>query len=128
VRLKAERPRVLMVDDDDEFRMIVRDWLIGRYDFTELANGEGLLETIADVEPAVIILDVRMPGPSGFRLCQAIRADERYRDLPVLFLTAGKEDVDFIRTLKAGGTAYLTKPVDRKDLLFKIKELLPTPV
>ncbi|MBI3550638.1 MAG: response regulator [Elusimicrobia bacterium] len=126
--MTGEKPHVLMVDDDDEFRMIVRDWINHRYDFSELPSGEGLLEEMAEVQPDVVIMDVRMPGPSGFKLCQAMRADARFHSVPVLFLTASKDDVDFVRSLRVGGTAFLAKPVDRKDLLYKLKELLLTPV
>lgn len=122
--LDDEKLKVLMVDDDPDFQTIVRDWISPRYEHIGLLSGEDLLEEIAGIEPDLIILDVRMPGPSGFKLCSRIRADQRSRDLPILFLTGCKEDTDFIKNLDVGGTAYLTKPVSRKRLLSRLDELL----
>lgn len=119
-----EPPLVLMVDDDADFRAIVRNWLVPEFEHVGLSNGEDLLDEIEALDPDLIILDVRMPGPDGFKLCGLIRADPRFNGVPVLFLTGCKEDADFIRNLDAGGTAYLTKPVDRKRLLSVLRELI----
>src|SRR5438309_11704057 len=104
------KPRILMVDDDNDFQVIVRKWLSPRYDHLGLTSGADLTEYLEAAEPDLVILDVRMPGPDGFQLCRRIRSDSRFCDLPVLFLTGCKEDEDFIKNLNAGGTAYLTKP------------------
>jgi CheY-like chemotaxis protein len=120
----AGRPLVLMVDDDPDFQTIVRDWLKDSYEHIGLADGEELINEIDGLEPNLVILDVRMPGPDGFKLCEQIRSDRRFSHLPVLFLTGCKEDEDFMRNLSVGGTAYLTKPVTRKRLLSTVKDLL----
>jgi CheY-like chemotaxis protein len=120
-----EKPRILMVDDDSDFQDIVRKWLSPRYDHWGLINGADLLENLEASQPDLVILDVRMPGPDGFELCRRIRSDGRFAHLPILFLTGCKEDEDFIKNLDVGGTAYLTKPVERKDLLAMVQELVP---
>ncbi|MDE2039269.1 MAG: response regulator [Elusimicrobia bacterium] len=112
-----------MVDDDGDFQAVVREWICARYEHVALSDGEGLEELLESLAPDLLILDVRMPGLDGFKLCKRLRADERYAELPVLFLTACKEDADFLSNLEAGGTAYLTKPVARKDLLRVMGEL-----
>jgi CheY-like chemotaxis protein len=114
-----------MVDDDGEFQSIVRKWLSPRYEHWGLTDGADLLEYLESAEPDLVILDVRMPGLDGFQLCKLMRADQRFAHLPILFLTGCKEDEDFIKNLDSGGTAYLTKPVDRKDLLATINEFIP---
>lgn len=124
MRRNKEIPRILMVDDDPDFQEIVRCWVFPRYDYVGLPNGDDILEELAAVEPALVILDVRMPGPDGFTLCRLIRADQRFARLPILFLTGCKEDEDFVKNLDAGGTAYLTKPITRKQLLSVIGELV----
>ncbi len=120
------KPRVLMVDDDADFRSIIGDWLSPRYEFIGMGRGEDLLPALAGIEPDLLILDVLMPGPDGFQLCGRIRSDARFTGLPILFLTACKEDDDFFKSLDAGGTAYLSKPVSRSELLAMLRELIPT--
>ena len=118
-----ERPMVLMVDDDEDFQTIVRGWLSSRYEHVGLSDGEELLDEIDALQPDLVMLDVRMPGEDGFALCRRIRSDRRFGGVPVLFLTGCKEDEDFIKNLDAGGTAFLTKPIERKRLLDMIGEL-----
>ena len=119
--------KIVIVDDEPDFLKIVDDWMRPRYELTTLTSGEGLREELAALEPDLLILDVRLPGADGFALCRQVRADARFADLPVLFLTASHSDVDFVKNIRAGGTAYLTKPVERKELLAKIEELLSPP-
>ena len=120
-----EKPRILMVDDDYDFQTIVRGWISPHYEHVGLSNGEDVVEELAGLEPKLIILDVCMPGPDGFKLCGLIRADRRFTDIPILFLTGRAEDADFIKHLDVGGTAYLTKPVERNRLLTMLRELIP---
>jgi DNA-binding response OmpR family regulator len=116
--------RILIVDDEPDFLTIARDWLDKKYDVLTLEDGSELLARLEVHEPDLLILDVRLPGPDGFKLCRKLRADRRFQSLPVLFLTASHSDLDFFRNLEVGGTSYLTKPVTRKELLAKINELL----
>jgi two-component system OmpR family response regulator len=118
------RATVLLADDDRDFQKIVRDWLTPTCDISTFDNGEELADALALSEPDLIILDVRMPGPDGFTLCRRIRSDSRLSMVPVLFLTASQDDMDFVRNMEVGGTAYVTKPVRRKELLSKIEELV----
>ncbi|MBI4057108.1 MAG: response regulator [Elusimicrobia bacterium] len=120
-----EKLRIVSVDDDADFQSIMREWLVSKYEFTSLNNGDGLSEELADIEPDLIIMDVRMPGPDGFKLSRQIHKDSRFNMVPILFLTASRDDRDFMKNLEVGGTAYLTKPIKRQELLSKISELLP---
>lgn len=115
---------MVWVDDDKDFQGLVRDWLMPRYDLATYNNGDGFLEALGSVEPDAVILDVRMPGPDGFRLCRKLRSDRRFAITPILFLTSCSEDVDYIKHLDVGGTAYLNKPVDKGELLKTLNELL----
>lgn len=116
--------RILIVDDEPDFLTLTRDWLDKKYDVVTLTDGTELLSQLDAFEPDLLILDVRLPGPDGFKLCRQLRADRRFQSLPVLFLTASHSDLDFFRNLEVGGTSYLTKPVSRRELLAKIKELI----
>jgi CheY-like chemotaxis protein len=119
-----ERLRIVMVDDDQDFQLILRSWLSPEYDLVSLSSGEGLLDELAELEPDLVMLDVLMPGPNGYKLCRRIRSDRRFSDLPILFLTGCASDDDFVQHLDAGGTAYLTKPITRRQLLAKVRELV----
>ena len=123
---KNEVPKatVMLADDDADFQKIVKDWLSQDFEVTTYSDGEELSDALAFATPDIVILDVRMPGPDGFTLCRKIRADQRLATVPVLFLTASDDDMDFVRNMEVGGTAYLTKPVKRKELVSKVDELL----
>lgn len=119
-----ETRRIVMVDDEPDFLTIARSWLEPKYEFTSFTDGSDLLPQLAALEPDLLILDVRLPGIDGFNVCKRIRADRRFQALPILFLTASHSDIDFFKNLEVGGTSYLTKPVSRKELLARVKELL----
>lgn len=109
--------KVVAVEDDRDFRAILDQWLGSRYELRMLDSGERLLEELRLEAPDLVIMDVNLPGPDGFDLCRSIRARPEFRFLPILFLSAQTKDADFIRHLEAGGTVYLTKPVERRALL-----------
>lgn len=120
----SARALVALVDDDPDFRKVTEDWLGTRYDVEGYAAAEELLEALPESKPDLVILDVRLPGLDGFEACRALRRDERFSRTPVLFLTGSSDDSDFVKNLEAGGTAYVTKPVKRAELLEKIAELV----
>lgn len=124
MRHSPAKPRIVMVDDEPDFQLILRQWLSPRYETISLPNGEGILEELSELEPDLLILDVGLPGPNGFKLCHKIRTVPRFSALPILFLTASKANDDFMRNLEVGGSAYLNKPVERGPLLATIDELL----
>ena len=126
-RNDEDRPRILMVDDEADFLTAVRRWVSLEYEMRGVTDGGGILEQLREYDPSVLVLDVRMPGEDGFAVCRRVRAEPRWAELPVLFLTGSREDEDFLRNLKAGGTAWLAKPVGRIQLLNALRELVPEP-
>lgn len=121
---RTERPRLLLVEDDADFTSILRGWLAPLYDTVCLRDGGEALEEAAVCRPDLIVLDVTLPGPDGFAVCRKLRSDPRFASTPVLFLTGVISNDAFVRHLDAGGTAYLTKPVDRPTLLAAVARLL----
>ena len=124
IKQAKETRRIVMVDDEPDFLTIAQTWLEPKYELVPFTDGSSLLSHLSTLEPDLLILDVRLPGTDGFKLCRRIREDRRFRSLPVLFLTASHNDLDFFRNLEVGGSSYLTKPVSRKELLARIQELL----
>jgi len=123
------RQRILMVDDERDLVFAVRLFLES-YDYEFVAAYEGreaveLLET-EDPLPDLVLLDVYMPRLSGWDVLRMIRGSERTRSLPVIMLTAAREDSDVARGHAEGVTWYQTKPFQNEDLLLIIQRVLAT--
>ncbi|MBI5630779.1 MAG: response regulator [Elusimicrobia bacterium] len=127
MRRNKEKARVVLVDDEPDFHIVMRDWLSPRYDFRAIGDPKLVVEELEALEPALVLLDIRMPDIDGLSLCRRLRSNERFAGLPIVFLTACRDDGTFLENIKAGGTALLTKPVDRGQLLSILEELIPEP-
>ena len=92
------------------------------YDVFAVADGALALESVADTPPDVAILDVSMPYVDGFTVCRRLR--ERFRELPILMLTARHEIADRVAGLDAGADDYLVKPFALDELLARLRALL----
>ncbi|MFO0120830.1 MAG: PleD family two-component system response regulator [Burkholderiales bacterium] len=125
----AARPRsgvILVVDDSATERHHLVD-LLKRQGF-EVRSADDGLQAIARIRmqrPALIILDVVMPGANGFQVTRALARDPETRDIPVILCTTKDAETDRIWGLRQGAKAYVTKPVDSQTLLARIAELLP---
>ncbi|MBI4060694.1 MAG: response regulator [Elusimicrobia bacterium] len=125
MRTKADgRPKIVVIDDEADFLAAMERWLKPLYRVTTLFGSEWSHEQIAALEPDLVLLDVHMPEQGGFELCRDLRADRRFAGTPIIFLTASTAREDFKRHLKAGGTRYLNKVVDRRELLAAVAEEL----
>jgi DNA-binding response OmpR family regulator len=114
----AAKKKILAVDDDATALGALRQILIQKgYDVSTAANGHDALKTLAAGSFDLVILDVSMPGLSGYDVCRRIRAEEKTRDLPVIFLTAKGMLVDMTEGEGAGSDLYLVKPVLATKLL-----------
>src|SRR5579885_2898606 len=110
----AEVIDILLVDDDprnlDALEVILAD---PGYRLIRATSGDEALRLLLRNEVAAIVLDVRMPGMSGFEVAQLVKGRERFKRVPILFLTAHMlEDQDMIAAYGAGAVDYLTKPVN----------------
>ncbi|HEY6872699.1 MAG TPA: response regulator [Geobacteraceae bacterium] len=86
-------------------------------------NGRQALSVMAEEKPGLIISDIIMPEMDGYELCRAIKADERYRDIPVILLTSLADPHDVIRGLECGADNFITKPYDETYLLSRIMNI-----
>jgi two-component system OmpR family response regulator len=117
------RMRVVIVEDDPDYRSIVYEWLSPYYDTICLEDGEDLLDDPDSLAPDFIIMDINLPGEDGVHLCRRLRRDRRFRGTPILFLTGVRSDKVFLKSMEMGGDAYLTKPVERRELLQVIRDI-----
>jgi two-component system, sensor histidine kinase ChiS len=115
------RKRILAVDDDETALAALRQILGGKgYDVLTAVSAEEAMPLLESGPFDLFILDVAMPGMSGFDMCRQLRAEERSRDVPVIFLTAKGRLMDMAEGDDAGSDLYLVKPVLASKLLHMV--------
>ena len=116
-----ERPKILLIEDDEDIREGIRILLESEdYRVAEAGNGRDGLKLL-DQDTDLVILDVMLPGKSGLRICEEIR---KTSFVPILFLTAKAQESDRLIGLMVGGDDYLSKPFSYAELLGRVKALL----
>jgi formate hydrogenlyase transcriptional activator len=112
---------LLVVDDDLHFRQILEALLIGEgYEVRCAPSGDIALMFAREDPPDLILLDVRLPDTDGFAVCRRLREDPRAGHIPVIFISGLDEVVDKVKGFAAGGVDYLTKPVQREEVLARV--------
>ncbi|HLT40622.1 MAG TPA: response regulator, partial [Enhygromyxa sp.] len=112
---------ILLVDDEPSSLKMLSDALSGQgFSLAVAMSGERMLEQVQRRVPDLILLDVLMPGMDGFEVLQRLKANPATKDVPVLFMTSLHEATDRIHGLELGAADFLTKPVDRAELLARI--------
>jgi DNA-binding response OmpR family regulator len=91
---------------------------------TVARDGDAALAAIRSERPDLVLLDVMMPGKSGFEICAAVRGDESIADTKILMLSAKGRDTDLAKGTALGADAYMTKPFSTRELADKVRELL----
>ena len=115
--------KLLLVEDERNLAEVIADNLIIEgYQVEVIGNGTDALERIRADRPALVLLDVMLPGLDGFSVCERLRADDN--DVPILFLTAKNESEDRIHGLEIGGDDYLVKPFELRELVLRVRAIL----
>ena len=115
--------KILIVEDDSAILLGLRENLAYEgHTVVEVTRGDKALETLAGAKPDLLILDIMLPGISGFEICRRIRKEDRR--LPILMLTARSDEVDKVMGLDLGADDYLTKPFSLSELLARVRALL----
>lgn len=109
---RSGKHKVLIVDDTPENIQILMETLKGEYTIVAAINGQKALQMAAvDPTPDIILLDIMMPGLDGYQVCEKLKADEKTRGIPVIFVTAMSEAEDEQKGLDLGAVDYITKPI-----------------
>jgi DNA-binding response OmpR family regulator len=116
-------PVILIVDDDPQTLQLVGKLLSDELacDICLATSGGEALEIIERVSPDLVLLDVNMPDMNGYEVCISIRAKEDYRELPIIFLTVQRDSEHIVRGFETGGTDYIAKPFESRELLARVR-------
>jgi DNA-binding response OmpR family regulator len=117
--------RILLVEDEAPMRRLTTEILESEGHVVRTAgSAEDALVELRTSTPDVVILDVRLPGMSGFDLCRKIRETPEWKAVPIIFLTSKDDQSNKVTGLELGGDDYLTKPFGAPELLARVKALL----
>lgn len=118
-------PRVLVVDDDDGLRQLMRMILRREgFEVIEAVNGLEALAHARDCDPTVILLDVMMPGMDGLDVCRHLKSDQRFDGVPVIFVTA-IDDIQYRNeSLQLGADDCIKKPIGPRDLVARVRGVM----
>ena len=117
--------RLLLADDDSKFLRFVSELLIGAgYDVHCTSDSGRVLEMAEALKPALVILDIAMPGKDGFQVARDLRANPQTKGVRCMFLTAHRASTHVKSAREVGGIAYLEKPFQSSSLLWMVKAVL----
>ncbi len=118
-------PRILVVEDEVAIQELLRYSLEqAAFEVVSVNSAEQAIAAINDQLPAMVLLDLMLPGMSGVNLAQRLRSAARTRDLPIIMVTARAEETDRVRGLDIGADDYVSKPFSPKELIARIRAVL----
>ena len=120
------KPRVLVVEDEENI-LLSLEFLLAKEGcvVATARDGGSALQALQGNPPDLILLDVMLPLIDGFELCRIVRADARFNATRIMLLTARGRENEIARGLALGADTYLTKPFSTRDLMDRIRQLLP---
>jgi putative two-component system response regulator len=122
---RRRKGRVLVVDDIEANRHLVTALLTrDGYEIEAVADGKAALESVRRSLPDLILLDVMMPGPSGFDVCRTLKGDPATRLIPIVLITALQQSEDRVRGFDVGADDFISKPFNAHELRARVRSLL----
>ena len=120
------RKRILVVEDQEDNRQIIRDMLtFTDYEIVEAESGEAALALVATKRPDLILMDIQLPGIDGYEATRWIKADPALRSIPIIAVTSYALSGEEQKARAAGVDDYVPKPYSPRQLLAKIRQYLP---
>ena len=120
-RQSLPKANIMIVDDTlDNLRLLSKVLIDQGYKVRGVSNGPRALKAAQLAPPDLVLLDILMPGMDGYAVCKAFKADERIKDIPVIFLSALDEAVDKVKGFEIGGVDYITKPFQEEEVLARV--------
>ena len=116
---------ILIIDDTLHNLHLLREMLKDQgYRTRGVRDGASALRAARANPPDLILLDIRMPGLTGYQVCEKLKADAHTREIPVIFISAADEVLDKIQAFKVGGVDYVTKPFQAEEVLARVENQL----
>ena len=124
--MDVSKSTVFIVDDSPVSSKIISRMLKKNSDYysVKIWDGPECIKKAKEVKPDLILLDIQMPGMNGIEVCKVLRKDEQTYDIPVIFVTASTDNETLKEAFESGGTDYVRKPVNKIELLARIKSVL----
>ena len=121
----AQKRQVMVVDDDPGMFDVIEALLYREgYELTYVSGGQEALNKLDSIQPDVILLDVMMPGMDGMETCRLLRANDQWKHIPVIMVTALDSKDDLVRALDSGADDFLSKPVNGAELRARVRSML----
>jgi DNA-binding response OmpR family regulator len=119
------KARILVVDDNEK-NVELLEAILQAADFEVLKayDGKQAIEIAGKEKPNLLLLDIMMPELDGSQVCEILKKDPRNAGLPIIMVTAKDKESDIVQSLERGADEYIVKPINKKELLAKIEELL----
>ncbi len=119
--MEIEKSLILIIDDNTNNIQLLFDVMKTHgYNVLVANNGDSALNKVQAFSPDLILLDIMMPGMDGFETCRRLKADEKTKDIPVIFMTALTNTADKIKGFKLGAVDYITKPFHQEEVLARV--------
>ena len=118
-------PTVLVAEDERDIReLIVITLQLGGFNVIDVPNGEEAVKKAEEINPDLILMDVRMPIMTGYEACKALKANDKTKDIPVVFLSAKGQEAEVSTGLELGAEEYFLKPFAPDELSDKVNKIL----
>lgn len=119
------KKKVLVVEDDESVRTLLQRALATKYDVETIADGYTAVRRVQqDPVADLLICDIMLPGADGLEIARRAKGSDRWKQVPIIFLTAKSTPRDVIHGIQAGARHYIPKPFKLADLLEKVKKVL----
>jgi DNA-binding response OmpR family regulator len=115
------KPKLLIVDDEPQIRMLLGEFLSDHFDVAFAANGKEALINTKTYRPDIILMDIMMPEMDGLETCKVLRENDETRHIPLLMLTAANTSQERIRAFNLGADDFISKPFEVDELLTRLK-------
>ena len=122
--LPTKTGRILIIDDEPVIREVLERALSRRYDTQTVPSAQELQRALDPFRPDLILLDVHMPHEDGWQVCDRLRREKAFDDIPIIFLSAKSDEFSVRKGFSAGGDYYLPKPIDIEDLLTVVEAFI----
>lgn len=123
--MNDKKPSILVVEDEDNIALALEFLMIREgYDHARVADGALALPRIRELHPDLVLLDIMLPGASGYEICQGVRRDPSLKDVKILMMTARGSATEKRKGLEIGADGFITKPFELRDLRAEVRRLL----